>query len=301
MNTVITGASSGIGRALVRTFARNGHAVLAVARREERLLTLCHEMAESHAATVHPLALDITSQDAPQTLFEEAVRVFAKVHVLINSAGMSPYQEFRELNYVHLRQILAVNTQALTELCYLFMPHMLAHGEPSHVVNVGSVGGYAPLPYFSVYTGTKHYVRILTNLLRHEYRGSNIRVSAIHPGGTLTEFPVLSGQRIKKAAQKTMMTPEQVAEIAYPAILKGKRVIIPGGINKLAVLTGKLLPFSWAIRVMELIYKLNVEKVAPTYPLQVFGEKPLLISGLAWNAKKRETEVKQAESGKVIS
>jgi len=267
MNIVITGASSGIGRAMVRTFARKGHAVLAVARREERLQALCREMAEEHAAPVTYLALDITSQGAPQILLEEAIRVFGKVHVLINNAGMSPYQNFHELNYVHLRQILSLNIQSLTELCYLFMPHMLAHGEPSHVVNVGSVGGYAPLPRFSVYTGSKHYVRIFTNLLYHEYHGSNIQVSALHPGGTLTEFPALAGQRIKKFAQKTMMTPEQVAEKAYPAILKGKRVIVPGAINKLSVLMGRILPFPWSIRVMEFIYDQNIEQTLPTYPL----------------------------------
>jgi short-subunit dehydrogenase len=267
MNVVITGASSGIGRALVRTFARNGHAVLAVARREERLQALCKKSAEKHEATVHCLALDITSQGAPQILLEESIRVFGKVHVLINAAGMSPYQEFHELHYVHLRQILSLNIQALTELCYVFLPHMLAHGEPSHVVNVGSVGGYAPLPKFSVYTGSKHYVRVFTNLLHHEYRGTNIRISAIHPGGTLTEFPGLAGQGIKAFARKTMMTPEQVAEIAYPAILKGKRVIVPGAIDKLAVLMGKIFPFPLAIRVMEFIYDRNVEPIPPTYPL----------------------------------
>ncbi len=267
MNVVITGASSGIGRALARTFARQGHAVLAVARREERLLELCQEMAEMPAAPVHCLALDITSPGATQALFEEAVRVFGKVHVLINNAGMSPYQEFHELYRGHLYQILSLNIQSLTELCYLFIPHMLAHGEPSHVVNVGSVGGYAPLPKFSVYTGSKHYVRIFTNLLYHEYRGSNIQVSALHPGGVLTEFPVLAGQRIKKSAQKTMLTPEQVAEQAYPAILKGKRVIVPGAINKLAVLMGKILPFPWAIRVMEFIYDQTIDQTDPTYPL----------------------------------
>jgi short-subunit dehydrogenase len=267
MNVVITGASSGIGRAMAETFARNGHAVLAVARRKERLQALCQEMRERHGATVHYLALDLTSEGAPQTLLEEAVRVFGVVHVLINNAGMSPYQEFLELDTRHLRQIIALNIQSLTELCHLFMPHMLAHGEPSHVVNVGSVGGYAPLPHFSVYTGSKHYVRVFTNLLHYEYRGSNIQVSALHPGGTLTEFPELAGQRVKKTAQKTMMTPEGVAEVAYPAILKGKRVIIPGAINKLAVLLGKILPFPWAIRVMAFIYDHNIEKTGSSYPV----------------------------------
>jgi short-subunit dehydrogenase len=267
MNVVITGASSGIGKAMVRTFARNGHPVLAVARREGRLLALCQEMADNHKATAHCLALDITSQGATQTLYEEAVRIFGKVHVLINNAGMSPYQEFQELDSRHLCQILALNIQSLTELCHLFLPHMLAHGEPSHVVNVGSVGGYAPLPKFSVYTGTKHYIRVFTNLLYYEYRGSNIQVSALHPGGTLTEFPALAGQRVKKFAQRNMMTPEQVAEKAYPAILKGKRVIVPGAMNQLAVLMGKMLPFPLAIRIMAFIYTQSVDQIAPTYPL----------------------------------
>jgi short-subunit dehydrogenase len=266
MNVTITGASSGIGRAMAATFARKGHVVLAVARRKERLLALRQEMAEKHAATVHCIALDITSPDAPQILFDEAVRVFGKIHVLINNAGMSPYQEFRDLSYRHLCQIIALNIQSLTTLCHLFMPHMLVHGEASHVVNMCSVGGYAPLPKFSVYTGSKHYIRVFTNLLCHEYRGTNIRVSALHPGGTLTEFPVLAGQRIKEFARKTMMTPEQVAEIAYPAILKGKRVIVPGAVNKMAVFMGKILPFPWAIRVMQYIYEHNIDQVPPTYP-----------------------------------
>ncbi|MGD8855236.1 MAG: SDR family NAD(P)-dependent oxidoreductase, partial [Chloroflexota bacterium] len=128
MNVVITGASSGIGRALVRTFAQEGHAVLAVARREERLRALCQDIDEEYRASVDYLALDITSEGAPQAVFEEASRLFGAVHVLINVAGMSPYQKFHELDIVHLRQIIALNVRALTELCHFFLSHMLAHG-----------------------------------------------------------------------------------------------------------------------------------------------------------------------------
>ncbi len=266
MNVTITGASAGIGRALAATFALKGHPVLAVARRRDCLLELQQEMAEKHAAAVHCLAMDITAPGATQLLYKEAVRIFGNAHVLVNNAGMSPYQEFQELSYRHLCQILALNIQALTELCYLFMPHMLAHGEPSHVVNVGSVGAYAPLPRFPVYTGSKHYLRVFTNLLAYEYSRTNIKVSALHPGGVKTEFPALAGQRIKPFAQKAMMTPQQLAEIAYPAILKGKRVIVPGTLYKATVLMGKFFPFPWAIRVMKFIYDMNIDPVPPTYP-----------------------------------
>lgn len=267
MNIVITGASAGIGRALAGTFSRNGHAVLAVARREPLLRAFGREMAERYKAEVHTLALDLTAPDAAQKLFGEAVRIFGKVHALVNDAGMSPYQEFLALHPVHLHQIIALNIQALAELCCLFLPHMLAHGEPAHLVNVGSVGGYMPLPRFAVYTGSKHYVRAFTNILWHETRGTNVRVSALHPGGTLTEFQALCGQRLKQSALKGTMSAEQVAEIAYPAILKGKRVIIPGALSQVTALLGKLLPFPWSMRLMEMIYNQNIEPVAPTYPL----------------------------------
>jgi short-subunit dehydrogenase len=217
------------------------------------------------AAPVHTTVLDLTSSNAPQSLFGEAIRVFGMVHILVNNAGMSPYQDFHEMKAIHIQQSLQLNIQALTELCHHFIPHMLAHGEPSHIVNLGSVGGYAPLPHFAVYTGSKHYVRILSDQLHFEFRDTNIQVSALHPGGVHSEFAELAGQKINRRAGLVMMAPEDFTAKAYPAILKGKRVIIPGGLNKLTCLIGKILPFPWSIRVMAFLYDQNIEKAPPTY------------------------------------
>ncbi|MFN2298301.1 MAG: SDR family NAD(P)-dependent oxidoreductase [Anaerolineales bacterium] len=262
MNTVITGASSGIGRAMAKTFAREGHAVLAVARRGDRLAELAREVPH-----VHPLPLDITAPGAPQAVLMEAVERYGKVHILVNNAGMSPYQEFRELRIEHLRRILAVNAAALAELCHFFLPHMLAHGEPARIANVGSVGGYAPLPKFAMYSGSKHFVRVFTDILARECRKTNVRVCGVYPGGTLTEFPPLAGQRPRPISRAAMVTAEQFAEKVYPGILRGRRVIMPGFSNRLVALAGKVLPFPLAMRLTEFIYGIGVEQIPTAYPL----------------------------------
>ncbi len=271
MNVVITGASAGIGRALAVEFASHGHPVLAVARRGPRLEQLCREMGSRHAAPITCFPLDITTEEAPAALLEEAVRVFGRVHVLINNAGMSPYQDFCDLAEEHLEQIIALNVRAPSRLCQRFLPHMLAHGEPSRLVNVSSLGGYAPLPRFAVYSASKHYLRILTNQLRREYRKTNVCICGLYPGGTLTEFARLSGQQFKPFARTGMMTAEKLAKKAYPAILKGRRVIAPGFINASGIVIGKVLPFPWVVRVMELLYAWSITPVPPEYPLHPGG------------------------------
>ena len=268
MNIVITGASSGIGKGFVNIFTRHGHAVLATARRENNLQALSQEMLEKYNTEIHTLALDLTLDSAADALFEHAVQTFGKVHMLINNAGMSPYQDFVELNRYHIHQIISLNILALTDLCHLFIPHMLDHGEQSHLVNVGSAGGYAPIPHFSVYDGSKHYTRIFTNMLCWELRGTNIKVSGVHPGGVLSEFNKLAGQDFKKLADLGLMTSDEFAEKTYPAIIKGRRVIVPGGLYKIAVLLGKILPFPISIRIMNLVYNLVMDKVEPTYKIE---------------------------------
>jgi len=268
MNVIVTGAASGIGKALASVFARNGHSLFIVDKQKSRLLTFRDEIRSKYSTPVVCQIVDLSEQGAASAVFQEATRIFGKVHVLINNAGMSPYQDFCDLCFSHLDQIVSVNIRSLAELCSLFMSHMLAHGEPCHVVNISSVGGFTPLPKFSVYTGSKHFVRAFSDLLNYEYRKTNIKVSVIYHGGTLTDFPYLSGQHIRGNAVRTLMTPEKVAEISYPAILKGKRVIIPGVMNYMAILFGKIFPFPLTIRVMEFIYNHVIDPTQPNYPLQ---------------------------------
>ena len=267
MNVVITGASSGIGRALARTFSRKGHAVLAVARREERLLELCRETAEKHEAAVHCLALDITSPGAPQILLEEAVRVFGKVHVLINNAGMSPYQEFHELNSVHLRQILALNIQVPHgTLSFVHAPYAGAWGTQS-CGERGLRGRVCAASQICRLCGVQalhpdFHQSALLRVPPNQYPGQ--RAS---PGRDADGIPRPCRSTAQKVRPKSHDDSGTGGGKAYPAILKGRRVIVPGAINKLAVLMGKLFPFPLSIRVMDFIYDQTVDPIAPTYPL----------------------------------
>jgi len=265
MNVVITGASAGIGQAFARAFAAKGHHLVLCARRQDRLDELAAELSAAYGIRAVTVALDLTDSAAPQTLFTKSMEAFGKIHVLINNAGMSPWQEFAQMKMVDLRATLQLNVNSLTEICHHFVPHMRGHGENSHIANVGSVGSYAPLPKFAVYTGTKHYVRAFSDLLFYELRKTNIRVTCVCPGGTSSEFLAKSGQEIKAIGQSGMMTPTRVAAIATAGILSGKRVVVTGRMNLMVAFLGKVLPFPWFVRILDFVYSRAINQKAPNY------------------------------------
>src|SRR5690606_2148860 len=121
-----------------------------------------------------------------------------------------------------------------TELTYYFAQHMLEHGRPSAILNVASLAAFVSVPYFSVYSGTKSYLRDFSETLGYELAKSNIHISCLCPGGTETEFFDHSGQEIKRLGKKTMMSSEEVVSIALEGLKKRRRIIIPGCMNRLS-------------------------------------------------------------------
>jgi short-subunit dehydrogenase len=184
-NALVTGASAGIGRELVRQLVRDrGMTVLATARRLERLEALA---AELPAGRVLVIAGDLSDAVFRDRLWERAEALPGGLDVLINNAALGHYAPFAGEDPETIRRIVEVNLIALMDLTCRAARHMKARGS-GQIVQVSSVLGFVGIPYSATYVATKHAVNGLVRSLRHELRGSGVRVWASCPGRTESEF-----------------------------------------------------------------------------------------------------------------
>lgn len=184
-HAVVTGASSGLGRELVRQLVRErGMYVLATARRHDRLEDLAAELPAGH---VQILAGDLTDPSFRRQLWEHATRTFGDVDVLINNAGAGHYAEFADQDPDAIRRIIELNLMALLDLTQKAVRHMRSRGS-GQVVQISSVLGFVGMPYSAAYVASKHAVNGLVKCLRYELRGTGVQVWAACPARTESEF-----------------------------------------------------------------------------------------------------------------
>lgn len=237
---IVTGASSGIGACYARELAARGCVLGLVARREDRLRALAAELA-SHGRSHHVFAADLSDPAAPRRLFEQATAV-APVQVLVNNAGLGAYGHVVETDLDRQLRSVDVNVRALTELSQRFGRHMLEHGRPSYISNVASLASFQSAPGYAVYSGSKFYVRIFSETMAHELQDTQVRVSCLCPGGTYTEFMESAGTQITKKGERVMMSAEAVAKIGVEGMLAGRRVVVPGAMNRVAAFLPRFFP-----------------------------------------------------------
>lgn len=235
---LITGASSGIGKELARLHAAAGGDLVIVARREDALHDLQSELQQQHRVDVRCWAADLTESDAPQQLLDWTIREGIDINLLINNAGFGGYGRFDERDWETDRAMIQLNVMALTQLCHLFLPPMLA-GKRGRILNVASTAGFIPGPLQAVYYATKAYVLSLSQALAEELRRENITVTALCPGPVATEFAQV-GDLDDSAAFKNAASAAGVAEIGYQAMLDGKLIAIND--RKLSFMLNWLVP-----------------------------------------------------------
>jgi len=214
-HVVITGASAGLGAAFARAFAARGAHVALVARRADRLEALADELVGTHGVLACAVPLDLTQPDAPQRLSSALDARGFVPDGLINNAGFGTAGPFAAEDPARLRDELLLNVVALTALTREFLPTLIASGH-GLLVNVASNAAFQPLPGVATYAASKAYVKSLTEALWVETRGSGMRVLALCPGPTETEFFDVAGDdRFKVGASDT---PETVIDAALRAI-----------------------------------------------------------------------------------
>jgi len=242
---LVTGASSGIGKAMANDLAVEGAELILTARSQDQLEALANQIKEK-GGQAHVFTGDLAQAGSAETLHQQIIDANLHVDVLVNNAGYGRWGQFGEFGRDDYAAMIQLNITSLTDLCHLFMPAMVNKGEGG-VINIGSSASFLPVPYASVYSSTKAYVLMLSEALRYEYADSNVRVMASCPGATDSNFRNTASeksseqlkQRISKlkGAGEVGDTCERVSQETLNAFLQNKHYIVPGkGNSKFAFL-----------------------------------------------------------------
>jgi short-subunit dehydrogenase len=254
LRAVVTGASSGIGAAYARELAARGERVVLVARRADRLEALARELGGEPQALVH--ALDLATPGAAVALRQALEVRGVTVDCLVNNAGLGHTAPFATQAPEAIRAMLDVNVRAVVEMTQVFFPGMRARGR-GRIVNVASNAAFQPVPYLTVYAATKAFVLSFTEGLAEEARGTGVRVQALCPGITATEFlEVAQTHPGLLVTRMPMMTPEQVVRASLRGLDRGQVRVVAGWPNRLlGFVVQRLAPRGLARRVAGLLYR----------------------------------------------
>jgi short-subunit dehydrogenase len=232
---LVTGASSGIGEAFARRLSGDGYAVVAVARRRQRLEAL---VAEGSAAEV--LVADLATESGCR-LAEDRVRA-GDVSLLVNNAGVGVGAAFEQTELDAEERMLALNVRAVMRLTHLALPAMLAAGR-GEIVNVSSMAGFTPAVGYASYSATKAYVTALSESLGVRYAPRGVRVMALCAGLVRTEMHEPGSAPTSGLVARLMWSdPEQLVDRALRDLRRGKVVCVPGGAYKASVAALRFTP-----------------------------------------------------------
>ena len=212
--TLITGASSGIGAAFAREFAQRGSDVVLVARRRDRLEALAAEIERDTSARATVIERDLGQPNAGQELKAELDGLGISVSSVVNNAGFGVHGPVALADPAALSAMIRLNIEALVDVSRAFLPDLLSTGSGA-LINVASNAGYQPVPGMAGYAATKAFVLNFTEALWHELKGTGVRVLAISPGPTRTEFFDVVGSMKDPG---NLQTPEQVVATAMVAL-----------------------------------------------------------------------------------
>jgi short-subunit dehydrogenase len=239
--TLITGASGGIGAELARVFAAHGNELVLVARREGLLAALAEEIAAAGRPRPTVLSLDLGRRDAVSTLAAELTSRGLEPEIVVNNAGFGLVGPAAALNRDEQLAMIDLNVRALTELSLTFVESLARHR--GGILNVASVAAFMPGPGMAVYYASKAYVLSFSEALHHELSRRGIRVTALCPGPVPTEFQARAGLRGDRAQSALLsLSAERVARIGYHGFMRGKRVVVAGIGNQIALFLVRIVP-----------------------------------------------------------
>jgi short-subunit dehydrogenase len=236
---LITGASSGIGAALARRFAANGHDLALVSLPDANLAALADEIAAGGRPRPLTVQLDLTLRDAGLRIARDMAAHGVEPAFVVNCAGFGLVGPATALDQNAQLAMLDLNVRALTDLSLRFADSVIRHR--GGILNVASVSAFLPAPEMAVYNASKTYVLWFGEALHQELAGNGVRVTTLCSGPVATQFQLRAGIRAK-LPRLLARSPEVVARAAYDGLMKGRRVVIPGFGNKALRFVLRLIP-----------------------------------------------------------
>ena len=244
---LVTGATGGLGKAFVESLAGRGFHLLLTGRSEQKLLDLQSELKEKYpelSTRIYPA--DLSSGADRYAMMSKIAGERIKLSLLANVAGADIQKGLTEYTQEKIAFQCRANFEAAVSLCHFAIEN---RAERLEIVNVSSVSGIYPMPYFAIYSATKGALTSFSQSLREEMKGKNVAVTAILPGAMPTREDIkeqIKGQGLwGKLAAKT---PQEVAEVSLKAVKKNKRKVIVGFWNKVMRFSTALLPTSWKLK-----------------------------------------------------
>ncbi len=234
---LITGASAGIGRELAVVFAAHGFKVAMVARNEQRLAEVAAELRSAFGTETKVVPYDLSRAGAAAEIFSTLRET--PISVLVNNAGFGSYGPFANTDLNLQTNMMQVNMVALVQLTHWFVQPMRARGR-GRILNIASTAAFQPGPMVNVYYATKAFVYSFSYALADELLKSGITVTTLCPGLTRTEFQQRA--QMRESGGWPTMSARKVAEAGYRGLIQGKRVVIPGVMNRIASFFAKRLP-----------------------------------------------------------
>jgi short-subunit dehydrogenase len=246
---LVTGASGGIGLELARLCAKGGHDLILVARSQEKLEEVAKYLSGMYRIRAEVIVADLSMAEAPAEIVAEVERRGMTIDTLVNNAGVGLWGLFGRQETEQVLGMLQLNVTSLTHLTRLVLPGMV-HRRKGRILNVSSAAGFLPGPLMAVYYASKAYVTHFSEAIANELEGTGVTVTTLCPGPVPTGFQEAAGTGVTNLmAGPGKLEAAAVARIGYRAMMRGKRVVVPGLVMKLAIQSLRLAPRWLAVKI----------------------------------------------------
>lgn len=222
---LITGASSGIGAIYADRLARQGYDLILVARRADKLRELATDLTNRTGRSIETLAADLMRPDDLAKV-ENVLKTDASITMLVNNAGVGATAPLLQSDVGDMERMITLNVNVLMRLAYAAAPAFVARGDGT-IINIASAVAIAPEVLNGVYGASKAFVLAFSQSLQHELADKGVRVQAVLPGATATDFWALSGMPVEHLPQEIVMSADDMVDAALTGLAQGEQVTIP--------------------------------------------------------------------------